>query len=194
MPEGREFVGLYLGELYWSPAYRYHNDPHMGEFGWRTVSHESGPECPRPILPLSEKYLSEHGTFDCSVDDTIAISVPAEQLVYGMNLDWQGDEGSFYDAAGRLAAQDPSVRAPGPSALLVRRNTFLTYLEEHEYSVLWTVLGERNVVSGNFGRGAWQGSTVISGACRLSGSDISGSLSAVSIPQTAVESVIRRST
>jgi len=173
MPEGREFIDLYLGELYWSSAYEYHNDPYMGSYGWRKARQE----IPAPILPLSERYLAEYGTFDCSIDDTYSITVPVEHLVQGMRLRWSGSEARFVDEAGQLTAFDPSTQESGPSALLVRRESFLEFLEDQNYAVLWTLLGEKNLVGGGIGPDNWKGRLVISAAYQVVDREISGGLS-----------------
>jgi hypothetical protein len=177
MPEGREFYGLFFGELYWSPAYKYHDDPYMGSSGWQTVSSRNNDQIPKPILPLSEIYCVERGTFDCSIDEGYSIKVPVKQLIDGMGLHWNRIEGFFFDNTGQLIAFDPSVREPGPGVLLVRRDAFLEFLEEHGYAVMWTLLGERRLIGGGIGHRDWKGDTVISGAYRVLGERITGSLS-----------------
>jgi len=177
MPEGRDFYGLYFGELYWSPVYKYHDDPYMGSFGWQTVSNRQNRQIPRPILPLSEIYHVERGTFDCSIDETYSIKVPVKQLIDGMGLHWNGIEGCFFDEAGQLIALDPYVWEPSPGVLLIRRDAFLEFLEEHGYAVMWTLLGERRLIGGSIGPNNWKGGTVISGAYKVDGERIIGSLS-----------------
>jgi len=167
MPEGRDVYGLHFGELYWSPAYKYHDDPYMGIFGWQTVSKGQNRQIPRLILPLSEIYHVERGTFDCSIDETYSIKVPVKQLIDGIGLHWNGIEGCFFDMTGQLVAFDPSVREPGPGVLLIRRDVFLEFLEEHGYSVMWTLLGQRRLIGGSIGPDNWKGDIVISGAYRV---------------------------
>jgi hypothetical protein len=68
MPEGLELHGLYIGELYWSPAYGYRCDPSPDYSDWQTVQHLDS-QLHKPILPLSQKCYVDHGTFDCSTDE-----------------------------------------------------------------------------------------------------------------------------
>lgn len=149
----------------------------MGSFGWQTVSNRQNRQIPRPILPLSEIYHVERGTFDCSIDETYSIKVPVKQLIDGMGLHWNGIEGCFFDEAGQLIALDPSVWEPSPGVLLIRRDAFLEFLEEHGYAVMWTLLGERRLIGGSIGPNNWKGGTVISGAYKVDGERIIGSLS-----------------
>ena len=174
MPEGRVFHGMYLGELFWSPAYRFHDDPYMGNSGWQEGGSKQG-QMSKPILPLSETYNVEHGTFDCSIDEGFSIRVPAEQLVHGMGLHWNGVDGCFFDKTGHLTAFDPSVKKPGPSVLLIRRDAFLEFLEEKGYAIVWTLLGEKGL-TGGLGTHSWQGDSVVYGSYRLSKGQIAGKL------------------
>jgi len=177
MPKGRDFHGLYFGELYWSPAYKYHDDPSMGHLYWQTVVSRLNGQTSKPILPLSESYNAEHGTLDCSIDEGYSVTVPVKQLIDEMGLHWNGIEGCFFDKAGRLIALDPSVRKPGPSVLLIRRDSFLEFLDKHGYAVMWTLLGERGLIGGDIGPNNWKGDTVISGAYRVVGEKVIGGLS-----------------
>jgi hypothetical protein len=177
MPEGRQFIDLYLGELYWSPAYEYHKDPYMGSLGWRRAGQRDKQEIPAPILPLSEKYLAEQGTFDCSIDDTYSIIVPVEHLTREMKLRWSGSEARFVDEAGQLTAFDPSTREPGSDVLLIRRDGFLEFLEEQDYAVFWTLLGEKKLMGGAMGPDDRKGILIISAAYQVVDGEISGGLS-----------------
>jgi hypothetical protein len=104
-------------------------------------------------------------------------------LIDGMGLRWNGVEGCFFDKVGQLTATDPSVREPGPGALLIRRRELLEFLETHEYAVVWTVLGERRLIGGDIGPNNWKGITVVSGAYRVVEGKVVGNLSPKFRPQ-----------
>jgi hypothetical protein len=177
MPEGRSLYHLYFGELYWSPAYQYHDDPYMGNFGWKTVPSRRGDGVSKAILPLSETYNVEAGTFDCSIDEGYSINVPIKLLFSGMGMHWSGSAGRFCDKNNQLVAFDPSTQQFGPGALLIHRNTLLRFLDQNEYEILWTLLGERRSIGGGFDPRDYPGLTVISGVYRLMDGEIIGGLS-----------------
>jgi hypothetical protein len=129
-------------------------------------------------LPLSERYLAEQGTFDCSIDDAYSIMIPVEHLIHGMKLHWSGIEGHYIDKEQRLIAFDPSVQEKGPSALLIQKDTFQEFLDEKEYAVVWTLLGEKRTIGG-MTPGAWRGMTVINGTYRLKDEKIVGKLTPI---------------
>ena len=172
MPDPLEFYGIFLGEFYWSPAYKNVNDDAEDIYGWQGGEDES--RIPKPIQVSSEEYVNEKGGFDCSIDETISIDVPTKMLVDGMNLSWNGVEGSFFDKEDRLIAVDPSVREKGPSILLVQRDAFLSFLEKNDYTVLWTVLGGKELIGGGIGGSVWKGRLEINGAYTFVGSNVVG--------------------
>jgi hypothetical protein len=92
-----------------------------------------------------------HGArdFDCSVDGSFSISLPAPDLVSGLALRWSGVEGQFIDATGQIVVFDPSVSEEGPGALLVRKENLERFLAENKLRLIWIVLGEKLLVGGH---------------------------------------------
>jgi hypothetical protein len=119
--------------------------------------------------------MLEGNVYDCSVDDAIHIYLPAKWIVDRMKLSWNGNDGSFFDQDSKLIAFDPSVRAPGPGALLIKKEAFLKFLNANGYEVLWTVLGDKNILGSVASREKWPGRLEISGAYRLEQENVTGS-------------------
>ncbi len=95
-----------------------------------------------------------------------------------MRLHWNGFPGTYLDASGNVVFFDPSVKERGPSVLLTKEDSFLSFLSEHGYEILWTVLAEKNMIGGTLTHEDWKGRLEISGAyCMLSGK-LTGSLNA----------------
>jgi hypothetical protein len=161
MPESSESSNIFLGEFFWSPAFRYHNIPYFCHEGW-TRNYEN--KIPREILVSTDKYLKESSTFDCSIDDTFSIYTPCSLIVEEMKLNLDADEGRFYDEQGKLIAFDPSLKEIGSNTCLVRYDSFLNFLAEKDYDILWIVLGEKNILHHD---STFHGRLEISGAFRL---------------------------
>lgn len=172
MPEAKSQSDLFLGEYYWSPAYNYFNSPYYGMPGWTTG--EMGERVPAPILPAIEKYSCPGGGYDCSVQESININLPAKLIVDGLQLKWNGCEGKFFDSAGQLIAFDPSISESGPSSLLIRKEVFCAFLKKNGYAMFWTLLGQKQVLSDSPG---WEGDLEISGTYRLDDGKITGNFS-----------------
>ncbi len=56
-----------------------------------------------------------------------------------------------------MIAFDPSVTTSGPSALLVRKEALVEFLNNQGYDILWVILGEKAVVGGSMSGAEWPG-------------------------------------
>ena len=176
MPESRDLYKVFLGEFYWSPAFKYHANSYYGDPGWTRGWNQ---KLPAEVLVSTDKYFGEASTRDCSVRDTIHISLPVKSLVDGMHLQWNGREGCMYDATGRLIAFDPSVWENGARAVLICRDAIQNFLEENNYALLWTILGEKSLIGGRtMNPEEWKGRLKIDGAFRLRRGKVEGALKA----------------
>ena len=173
MPESHEVYRLFLGEFFWSPAFAYHNVPYYSHGGW---TQGSGKTIPRELLVSTDQYMQESTVYDCSIDETVNIYLPVQWIVDQLGLQWRGVEGHFFYNQGSLIAFDPSVRKAGPGALLINRDVLLNFLHEHGYDVLWTFLGEKNIVSMGMSHDDWEGRLELSGAYRVDQNQIMGGL------------------
>ncbi len=164
MPKGQSFhpFEVFLGELYWSPAYVYQKDPYMGDYGWQIARHLHT-ESPKPIMPLWAEYSTSDFGFDCSIDDSLSIYLPTKFLKEGLEIKWRTG-GNFYDNTGALVAFDPSIFESGPNALLVRKDRFRKFLVDNSLDVFWIALGGKNLIGGDIIRDDWQGELRMSGA------------------------------
>lgn len=167
MPKIHYPSNVFLGEFYWAPAYTAHASPYHGRPTW--TRGDRGATIPHPVLPISDQYFWESSGYDASVEDTIDIDLPGEWLIKSMKLHWRDTEGRFFDGDRNLIAEDPSVDTPGPGALVVARDPLLATLREKGYSIIWTVLGEKQDFSGDPRGGLTM--SVLSGAFRLDTKD-----------------------
>jgi hypothetical protein len=169
MPECQDLYDVFVGEFHWAPAFHHH----FGQSG-HEWTRGYGNRLPKKVLPTATRYIKESTSYDCSIDDTISIRLPTRWIAREMGMHWKGVEGHFYDRKGNLIAFDPSVRASGPSALLMNRDAFLQFLNENGYDLLWTVVGEKNIIGGRMAREDWKGRLEMSGAYRIIGKKIEG--------------------
>ena len=163
---------IFLGEYHWAPAFLAHNVPYFGRLGWTRGDSE---RIPAPLLVTAERYFHDGSIYDCSYEDRFSINLPCKLIADGMNLTWNGVEGHFFDRNGELTAFDPSVREPGPGAVLVRREPFLEFLKNNDYGIIWTILGEKQAYDRSWSRDSYQGRLEINGAFTLNRGVIKGS-------------------
>ncbi len=173
VPEAQSMYSVFLGEYHWAPAYLFHNVPYYNHPGWSLPEDEN---MTKELHTTTETYLRETPTYDCSIDEGYRIEVPVKLIADGMSLNWGGVEGNHYDQRGTLIASDPSVREDGPSALLIRKQEFLEFLDANSYDVIWTVYGEKYQYTGSPGSESWYGRLEIDGAFRMIAGQLTGFL------------------
>jgi hypothetical protein len=166
MPESHENTRIFIGEFFWSPAFDFQNKPYYSHEGW-TQGRGGGYEIPVPVLVTTDQYLQESSCYDCSIQENVNIYLPTKTIADEMELCWNGHEGEWYDRNGNLVAFDPSVRVKGPGSLLFKKDLFMNYLDEKGYDIVWTILGEKNLIGGSVRQNDWKGRLDISGIGRL---------------------------
>jgi hypothetical protein len=155
---------MFLGEHAWSPAASHFQQPYCGDDGWTQPDHE----CPVKVRVLTLDYAHGTGGFDCSTDYDFRIQLPSSDLTNGLGIQWSGLSADFVDGAGRIITQDPTVHADGPAALLLREDALRDFLTHENLTICWAVLGEKRVLSPDFGTGPRYPALCMSGAYVLS--------------------------
>lgn len=132
---------LFLREAGWSPAWADIADDRQGFPGWSRRSGHGAPDLPASLLATSFEYFSELSSSDCSLDDSLRITLPTPWLADQLQLRPTLREGEYVDTGGQVVMFDPSVRERGPSCLLLRA-TALAGLRAAGYDIVWVVRGE----------------------------------------------------
>jgi len=171
MPESREQTRVFLGEFFWAPAFEYFNNTYYGRNGW-TQGDEGSLPC--EVLVPTDMYMQEQGGYDCSIEDTITMYLPAKWIADQMNLSWRGIDGCFFNSKGELVAQDPSVRSSGPSALLVEREIMTAFLKQNKYRLVWTLLGEKDIRDSRSSHDDWLGRMELSACMKMNDEQLEG--------------------
>ncbi|MDZ7616190.1 MAG: hypothetical protein U1E05_04250 [Patescibacteria group bacterium] len=172
MPESHASYGVFLGEFYWSRAFTSQEADDDYNGGW-TRDHNG--RMPIDVIVADDEYGRERGGFDCSLDDSILISLPCRFLSDGMGLDGRGEEGSWFDSSDTLVALDPSVKNRGPHVLLFQRDALLTFLSSQGLTLFWTLLGEKRTIGGlNPRRDEYLGHLELNGAYIVRNGEVVG--------------------
>lgn len=173
LPGSSTQFGIFLGEFFWSPAFRHFNVPYYDHEGWTQGIRN---RIPVRVLVSSDQYGQEGNDYDCSLNHNTHLYLPCQWLADSMSLRWNGVEGSFFDETGALIAFDPSVRLSGPGALLLAKDALLNFLNANDYDILWTVTGEKQCIGGSLSPRAWKGRLDCAGAYRLVNGRLEGEL------------------
>jgi hypothetical protein len=158
MPESLDIYRMFLGEYPWASSV-----PSEWIEEW-TQGRE--PKIPKSILCSTSRYVWEGSGYDCSLEDTVSIQLPCKWLMEQMGLCWNGEEGYFRDNKGRLVVFDPSVYEKGPTVLLAKKE-LLSELDKNGYEILWTILGEKQILGPSTNQGEWKGRLEVSGVIRI---------------------------
>lgn len=169
MPDPPEVYRMFLGEHGWAPASRYFQDEYFGDDAWTQPGHK----CPVMLRQVALEYLKESSGFDCSVNDSYTLRLPAEELMVKLGLRWTGRGADFLAPSGQLVAQDPTASAPGPSTLLLRADALQELQQREQLTLCWAVLGEKRILSAG-SNGPSYPTLRLSGAYALSGVNLKG--------------------
>lgn len=176
MPDSGSLNEVFLGEAFWSPAYKHTDNPYFGQAGWtKGYSSKFEPRIPRPLLLTTEEYQHGSGN-DCSIDDTPHVDLPCKYIVTQMNLRWDGTTGNFVDRHGNVIARDPSVSERGPGAIVVRQEDLMSLCRAEKLGLIWTITGEKRILGPISGNREFEGRLTFSGAYVLKNGQFIGGL------------------
>lgn len=147
MPESPQSYEIFSREYYWSPAYNYfyHVDDKDSEWG-DIYENRHGKWIAKTLTTTNDFSWEEE--FDQSKDEAIFFLKPCNNIFNGMNLKCCRKEGVFLNDKNEIICFDPKIYGNSRSCLLIKKEPFLNYLKENDLNILWTVIGEKQVIGG----------------------------------------------
>ena len=140
----------YLGEYPWHPSCN-DLDPWVEPDQWNQI--------PVPVQGSVAGYRAERGDYDYSILESLSFKVPSPGVFHGIGLQLSnGRRLTYTDNNGRTLFFDPSTQQAGPSAALVDRDMFLTFLQRDGLEAVWVLRCEKNVHGGPSHSSAYGGS------------------------------------
>lgn len=141
MPESTQNYSIFSKEYFWSPAYKSQTKELEHENNqWLEVRDRQN--CNRliaSVLPTTEEHIWE------GRNNKSFYSV-RDEMFHGMNLNISRVPSCLYNDIGELACFDPSCLSDSTSELLINQQIFESYLLENNFEVIWTVLGEKQLL------------------------------------------------
>ena len=177
MPESSDRYEMFSRESYWSPAYNFFQQSYYSGELWQTVyDRETGEEI-SDVMVTTDSYMWEE-EFDFSKDNTLRVFKPGQHIFQNMGLKHSQREGEFVDSNGEIICFDPSVNFDSKQFLLVRKEEFLKYLEEQNLRVVWTMIGEKQIIGGRMTERRQEGQSLmeITGSFRIESNTIVGNI------------------
>jgi hypothetical protein len=175
MPESGDRYEMFSREYYWSPAQDYFMTEYYGGTEWTEVHDRESGEYVAEVNVTAQGFLWEE-EFDKSKEETISFLKPSTVIHNGMDLKYSLREGAFIDNSGVVQCMAPNVYHDSKSYLLVREQSFLKFLNENKLKIVWTILGEKQIIGGrSFGNG-YPGRLELSGAYYFNKEELKGAV------------------
>jgi hypothetical protein len=166
MPESGIISDIFIGEFSGGLPYHTWNADNY----WEYCTNITYRDLPYPVVVTTTQY-SFSSSFDCSTDETISALIPSAWLMKKMELRWSGEYFKFRNSNNEVVAFNP-LDELSPDNFLISKNKLVNFLNENNFDIIWTVLGERQLIGGNYNE--CHGRLELSGVYRLKNGVIDG--------------------
>jgi hypothetical protein len=113
---------------------------------------------------------------DKSKEETISFLKPSITMYKGMDLKYGQKEGEFLNKSKEVQCFAPNVYHDSKSYLLVKKSPFLKFLNESNLKIVWTVLGEKQIIGGRSFGANYPGRLELSGAYYFDNEELKGAI------------------
>jgi hypothetical protein len=161
LPDGEGYSEAFLGEFGWHPSAKVLDD-------WHAAS-EWGHRLPQLLVPTVQ-YSHSKG-YDYSTDGNCSFRMPGAWLSAGLGLRLSNGADLTWTDGKRMTFFDPAVTQDGPSAALVDRNAFLSFVRREGLRAVWVLYGEKELYGPDVGGDAFGGRLHHLGVYRPDGAD-----------------------
>ena len=148
MPEASDRYQVFDREYYWSSAFEYFNNYYFGGFECHEIKDKNSEEKICDVTLTSCNYSWEKGS-DNSVQGSFNILKPSRFIFENMELKPTEKVAEFSGKDNEIFCCSPSVYEDSKPYLLIRKKPFIDFLERHKLKIVWTILGEKNIIGGN---------------------------------------------
>lgn len=163
MPKSHEFYGAFYREFPGQRGFMHMYTPYYGKQDWYPKSYGRN-NLPVKLMVTDDEYSQEGSGYDQSIDEGFGIKLPAKPIYDSMKVRSASTEGQYKNDSGQIVFLDPHVKEKGPRALLASTSHFTEYLNDKDYAVVWTVLGQKQTIGDSMGRDRdWPGIFEFSG-------------------------------
>jgi len=143
IPSSIELQGIFLKEYPFSEVFKFSYDS-SNKSDWTTESRNNS--IPVPIIIVDTHYSSSMSSNDASLVEGVNIYMPSRWICENMKLVHGENEGEFVNSDGKIIFKDPTVNTNVHNILIADKDIFLEFLKGHDYELVWTLLGEKNVL------------------------------------------------
>ncbi len=143
MPKEKGHYQMFNREHYWSEAYEFFKNPYYGGYQqWTAV--ERG--YPYKVALTTDKYYWE-SEFDYSKEDSLNILKPSQIVFEGLKMKYSHRDGEYRDENNSIVCFEASVYNESHQCLLVKKEELLKFLDENDLTLVWTIIGEKQIIT-----------------------------------------------
>ena len=145
--ENNEIYNVFTREFYWAPIYA----ELVNEDNYKRIPFSIGYKNFDDIIiePAYLKYILSTDD-DASLEDNVNILMPNEWLFKGLQLKFSNKIGIWVNDKDEIVVLDNYMYSSNHSALLVRKDYLLNYLNTNRKIMFWPILTERMIRSKGF--------------------------------------------
>ena len=141
---------IFIREYPNSKVYDEINCYYHGQNSWDKGYGHRSDVLPSEVLLCSTEYLQENAGYDYSLKETIQFKIPNKWLINNMKLNQSLSDGEWCNEKGEVVFFDPSLYDGNRSVLMANKDLLLKFLDENEYSIFWTLNGEKMMRETNY--------------------------------------------
>lgn len=145
LPEARHLYEIFSREYYWSAGFDNLTGRITNPEEWIPINNREVGDFLGHVHRTTE-YFNWEEEFDCSKKSAIRFYKPEMFLQQGLQLSFSSAEGELKDDSGKRICFDPSVQFDTTSGLLIRKEELLSFLAERKLNIMWTVIGEKQIL------------------------------------------------
>jgi hypothetical protein len=147
MPESNYNTELFSWEYYWSPCWDSLRSYGVTETSWVEICSKKSKKKIGNVAVTSVIY-SWNKEYDGSKGEGMSMYKPSEILFDVLNLKISEKDGQFLNMKDEVVCVDPSIFDFSKSCLLVKKDYLFEKLEENNLDIMWTLLGEKQILGG----------------------------------------------
>lgn len=184
MPDAKGHSQMFNREYYWSEAYSFFLNPYYcGHEDWSEIEPEYGKSKEKYknkiALTTDEYYWDEE--FDYSKESSFSILKPSKLLFDGLEMKYSKKDGEFIDKHNKLICFEASVYNESYQCLLIKKESLFVFLDKNDLTIVWTVIGEKQIHTPMSHSNDFEGCMQISGYSYLDEDEINLGLTNVKI-------------
>jgi hypothetical protein len=150
MPEAHSNSAIFNKEYYWSDAYEFFKKQYYGEDAWSLINshHLKSDFLGKVLIPVKCFYSERNGDLNVAGEyNSLSWYKPCGEIFQKLKLQYRGDSNSLlFDSEGNLICFDSSELLGQDIGFFIAKDKFIEFLEDSNYSLIWTSLQEKRVL------------------------------------------------